>query len=68
MENKIITLANDCPFCGKYQEVEVRLEDYFRWNKGELVQNAFPYLTPNEREIIISGICPKCWDETFRGE
>lgn len=59
-------LSNNCPFCGKYQEVEVKLEDYYKWIEGELAQKAFPYLTPAEREIIISGICEECWDKMFK--
>ena len=39
--------------------------DYLDWSEGELVQIAFPYLSAEERETLISGICPKCWDETF---
>ena len=38
------------------------LEDY---QNEELIQNAFPYLTPDERELIISRICGKCFDKMF---
>ena len=58
-----VYIGRKCPFCGEYHEVFVSEADYANWCGGELAQNAFPYLTPNEREIIISGICPKCWDE-----
>ena len=32
---------------------------------GKLIQNFFPKLTPGEREILISGICGKCFDKMF---
>ena len=32
---------------------------YFIHN--ELMQNAFPQLTDDQREFMISGICPDCW-------
>lgn len=59
----MITLYTNCPFCGKRQYVTVEQEDYNRYVDGELAQNAFPYLTPAEREIIISGICDECWNK-----
>ena len=54
-----------CPFCGEMHEVPVNEDDYWDWQDGTSVQDAFPYLTADEREMLISGICPKCWDKTF---
>ena len=48
-----------CPFCGKDHTVEVSLAGYIEWERGELIQNAMPDLTPAEREQLISGLCPK---------
>ncbi len=31
-------------------------------NKGALMQNAFPNLKPEWRELLISRICPPCFD------
>ncbi len=42
--------------------------DFFKWQEGELAQNAFPYLSADEREMLISGVCPKCWAKTFGEE
>lgn len=58
-----------CPFCHKYHLVEVDIKDFYAWHDGEkLVQDAFPYLSANEREMLISGICPTCWDKMFPPE
>ena len=54
-----------CPFCRKDHAVEVNLAQYEAWQNGELIQNAIPYLTPTEREQLISGLCPKCQAEMF---
>lgn len=62
----MITLYTNCPFCGKRQYVTVEQEDYAKYVGGEHAQEAFPYLTPAEREIIISGICEECWDNLFK--
>jgi hypothetical protein len=42
--------------------------DLQKWQNGELVQVAFPYLTPAEREFIISGVLPGEWDTLFSDE
>ena len=54
-----------CPFCGESHDVKVNEMDYLDWQDGKLVQDAFPYLDANEREMLISGICPTCWNTTF---
>lgn len=63
---KEITILTVCPICGHANEIAVNEEDYFDWAfDGVLVQNAFPYLSADEREMLISGICPTCWKKTF---
>lgn len=32
------------------------------WKLGANLQDIAPELTPNEREIMISGVCGKCFD------
>lgn len=54
-----------CPFCGEDHTVKVSLAGYIKWERGELIQNAMPDLTPIEREQLISGLCPKCQAEMF---
>lgn len=62
---KEVTIVTACPFCGHANEVAVNEADYWDWQDGALVQDAFPYLTADEREMLISGICPTCWEKTF---
>lgn len=54
-----------CNVCNESHIVRVKAKDYDRFSIGELIQNASPYLTPNERELLISGTCGKCFDEMF---
>ena len=61
-----ITIKRRCPMCKKENSVTVEKADYQRWSAGALIQNAFPYLKPDEREILQSGTCPTCWDELFK--
>ena len=65
INHKEITIIISCPFCGHANEVEVNEEDYLDWGDGVMVQTAFPYLSADEREMLISGICPKCWGKMF---
>lgn len=62
---KEVCVVTACPFCGHANEVEVNEMDYLDWQDGELAQNAFPYLSADEREMLISGICSNCWNKYF---
>ena len=42
--------------------------DYIRWQEGVLIQNALPYLTPDEREFLMTGITADEWDSAFGPE
>lgn len=66
MTNLDSMIICSCPICGKEYGVYVNGEDYFNWScKGVLAQYAFPYLSANERESLISGLCSECWDDMF---
>lgn len=47
--------------------VEVKTEDLEKYRTGAVnyVQDAFPYLSADDREFLISGISPAKWDEMF---
>ena len=54
-----------CPFCGKENFLTLSADDFNAWQNGMSVQDAFPYLSADEREGLITGICPECWDKMF---
>lgn len=60
--------TTNCIRCGKLYQFEVPNEGYKRWLEGELIQKALPMLTPDQRELMISGICGKCFDKMFGGD
>ena len=62
---KDVSIVTTCPFCGHANFVEVNEDDYLDWSDGTLAQVAFPYLSADEREMLISGICPTCWNGMF---
>lgn len=55
-----------CPFCGRESEVMVKIDEYLAYEEGALAQDAFPNLSKEEREMIISGICIKCQKNIFK--
>ena len=57
-----------CPICHEEHIIHVEVEDYLAWTDGATAQVAFPYLSADEREMLISGICPTCWASMFGGE
>lgn len=64
----IISVKTTCPICYIDTYIQVDAEEYSRWLNGELIQRAMPNLTDDEREMLISGICPWCWDDMFGDE
>lgn len=62
-----ITIVTYCPFCNEAHEIQCNEEDYLDWQDGMTAQEAFPYLSANDREMLISGICPSCWSALFEG-
>lgn len=56
----LITIEILCPFCEHIHFVDVIEEDYFKWCEGGLAQECFPYLDAEEREQLISHLCPEC--------
>ncbi|MBT6364822.1 MAG: hypothetical protein HOJ68_01400 [Bacteroidetes bacterium] len=55
------------PFSNKKTtlEIAVTARQIASWEKGELIQDAMPNLTPAEREFIKMGITPDEWDDIF---
>lgn len=54
--------------CGRVYTMEINRADYAAWKNGQHVQNAFPYLTPNQRELLLTNTCGHCWDRMFPPE
>lgn len=68
INKKEVTICTICPNCDRVNGVQVNESDYIAWQDGELTQIAFPYLSAEDREKLISGFCEDCWDALFGGE
>lgn len=60
-----ILLEQICVFCRLPHYVTVNEVDYESYVEGVSAQKAFPELSAEEREQIISSICPKCQTRIF---
>ena len=47
--------------------IVTKLEDAQRWVNGEFIQNCFPYLNADEREILMTGIDAQAWETMLVG-
>ena len=58
----------ECRMCGKQFHLKAEKEDIQKWMNGMNIQDALPYMPAEERELLISGTCPECWNKMFGGE
>lgn len=55
-----------CPICGKVNVLEIDETKLMIYKSGlGKIQDIFPELTCEQRELIQSGICNTCWNELF---
>lgn len=55
-----------CRHCGESYIVPISEQEYLNWiKKGTFVQDEFPKLDSNERELLISQTCGNCWNKIF---
>tara|TARA_R100000306_G_C4332894_1_gene121189 strand:+ start:230 stop:436 length:207 start_codon:yes stop_codon:yes gene_type:complete len=63
--NKLELVILSCHKCKKNVSFVIDKKGYERWMKGALIQNALPGLTNQEREMLITQMCIKCWKKMF---
>jgi hypothetical protein len=59
---------NICIHCGEDNQIILDAVALANWRNRELIQNVFPNLNYQQRELIQTGIHPECWDEMFPQE
>lgn len=65
------TIDRKSPFSNKSNTMTFKVypNDIERYREGkELIQDCFPYLTPDEREFILTGITKEEWNRLFSDE
>lgn len=63
-------ITRTSPVSGKTatMEIDVTQSQLDSWESGQIIQNAMPNLTPDEREFILTGITSEEWDSMFGEE
>ena len=66
-EERNYELKVTCVHCKCTFILKVRVEDYLLFDMPNRphIQDIFPYLTPAERELLISHTCDECWTKMF---
>lgn len=65
-EQRTVKVSVSCKVCYERRIIEdVLLADYNAWIHGKLIQQALPYLSGEDRDLLVTNICPKCWDGIF---
>jgi hypothetical protein len=59
-------IVRDCMFCGQESRVKVPAQGLWDWEHGKFIQTAMPNLSADEREQVITGTHPACWDEHMK--
>jgi hypothetical protein len=54
-----------CIFCQKTVQMLVTADEFQKWEAGGMVQDCFKQLTIDEREALISKLCPECQKKVF---
>lgn len=54
-----------CVVCGLTSTMWLSVAAVEAWQGGMLIQYAFPDMDPREREMLISGTHPECFERLF---
>lgn len=65
MAKAFVQVHTQCPYCKESDSIVITIEQFHRIQSGELIQIVLSNRTPDEREQLISGTCPDCWDKLF---
>lgn len=59
------TFTGPCVLTGKQHSVTVKAAGLYKYHQGALIQDAFPELSADDREFMLSGMSPEAWKMTF---
>lgn len=63
----LVIETKPCPMCGGVKFLEVKDTEWNKFNSPSRpsVQECFPNMPAGDREMLVSGTCPTCWDKMF---
>lgn len=64
-EDVIVYQCKRCVMCGDTAVIDLPTAGFEAWVGGAHVQHAFPGMSADIRELLISGTHSACWDEMW---
>lgn len=61
----LVVLTSTCPECGKQHFLGMTTADFRAYAAERLADEVFPDEPADVRELLITGVCPECWDKLF---
>lgn len=60
-----MVITRQSSFTGRVRSMDLNVTEaqLNRWEAGELVQNVFPDLSPDDREFLMTGVTAEEWAE-----
>jgi hypothetical protein len=68
VDDEYIKVHIECVVTSEHHTVNVKQTDFDEWNDGALAQDVFPYLSPDDRELLITGCGPTGWATIYPKE
>jgi hypothetical protein len=66
ISENVYGFTRTCMHCNEETEFCISKEEYQRLIiNNEYIQDVFPFLEKEKREVMISGTHPECWNEMF---
>ena len=62
------TLRVTCSSCGDVTVFKLAPSDVKAWQDGKHIQNVWPMMSVDDRELLLSGTCGPCFDRMFPDE
>lgn len=62
-----VTRTSQATGITREMELNITDEQIMKYENGALIQDAFPNLTPSEREFLMTGITEDEWNDIFGG-
>lgn len=62
----VMVLPPRCSECNRQEAVEIPGDVWYKYGvQGLHVQDAWPSSTPDQREMLLTGTHPECWDRMW---
>lgn len=68
MSSPVLVRTPVCVVCNNYELISLDREAVVKWEAGGLIQECFPSMSAAEREVLITGTHPACWNLLFPKE